>query len=349
MKRFDLRPADFWWRARSVLWPEEICRNPPPGISCTTSRPSARDSKLILELSNAKVAGEARILATQSDVVIANMQGLVGVRDPLNHHFLEPKLRIPKHLSGRSFIIAGATEPNYYHWLFDCLPRLHLAHCAGIDLNLIEHFLLMRKPPPFVAETLALLEIPRQKWISLHSKEVLQCDTLFATKTPLPADEFPAWVLEFLTNLLGPKVPPIQGALIYLSRNDAQSRRVTNDNELSRELGSIGFETVLASGLSVREQAELFASARLIVSSHGAGLANILFSAPGTTVVELYSPAFDNVCFQRLGNTLKQRFMRIKCVPAERTSHLPPQEQDMEVPIKDTLNLIRREIGLLRS
>jgi len=332
-----------------VLWPEEICQNPPPEISCKKARPSAQDSRLVFEISNAKVAGEARILATGSNVVMANMQGLFGVQDPLNHHFLEPKLRIPKHLPGRSLIIAGATEPNYYHWLFDCLPRLHLAHCAGINLDAIDHFLLMKNPPEFVSETLSAMGIPKSKHISLHSKEVLQCERLVATEMPTPFDSPPEWIVEFLKGLLSAPAPRTATKFIYFSRNDARSRRLANEDELLRELIPLGFENVSAAGLSVSDQSTLFASAKLVVSVHGAGLANILFSPPETTVVELYNPGYDNDCFQRLGESLGQKFVRIQCRPAGQTAHLPTQRQDIIVPVDTTVDLIRREITLLGS
>jgi capsular polysaccharide biosynthesis protein len=331
------------------LWPEEIRGNPPPGISYTTTRLSSVDSKFILDIANAKVAGEARILTTESNEVIANMQGLHGVRDPLNHHFLEPKLRVPKFLPGRSFIVAGATEPNYYHWLFDSLPRLHLARSAGIDLDSIDHFLLMRKPPGFVFETLSLMGIPSRKYVTMHSKEVLQCERLMATEMPTPMDAYPEWVLEFLKGLLAPRGPQTPNRFLYLSRNDARSRRVTNEAELSEKLNSLGFDIVSTSGLSVRDQSILFASARMIVAPHGAGLTNILFSAPGTTVLELYNPAYNARSFPRLGESLGHRFSRMECSAAPHTTRLAPQEQDMVVPIEETLEIIRREIALLES
>ena len=40
-------------------------------------------------------------------------------------------------------------------------------------------------------------------------------------------------------------------------------------------------------GRSVAEQAELFASAEVVVGTHGAALANLVFCRPGTVVVEL--------------------------------------------------------------
>lgn len=46
--------------------------------------------------------------------------------------------------------------------------------------------------------------------------------------------------------------------------------------------------------LSVQEQHSLFYNATVIVALHGAGLANILFSEPGTKVIEILD---DTYCY----------------------------------------------------
>ena len=42
-------------------------------------------------------------------------------------------------------------------------------------------------------------------------------------------------------------------------------------------------------GLSVAQQASLFNEASVILSPHGAGLSNIVFCEPSTTIIELYN------------------------------------------------------------
>jgi capsular polysaccharide biosynthesis protein len=55
-------------------------------------------------------------------------------------------------------------------------------------------------------------------------------------------------------------------------------------------LSARGFDVVDPSALSVAEQIATFASASLIVATHGAALANLVFASPGSTVVELFPP-----------------------------------------------------------
>lgn len=76
-------------------------------------------------------------------------------------------------------------------------------------------------------------------------------------------------------------------AKLYIARGDAQRRRIVNEAALIECLEKRGFTSVTPGGLSVREQAALFASAAIVAGPHGAGLANTAFMAPGGAVVEL--------------------------------------------------------------
>ena len=53
----------------------------------------------------------------------------------------------------------------------------------------------------------------------------------------------------------------------------------------------------------------LFNSAVIVVGPHGAGLSNILFSEPGTFVIEgVCNLPHVNLCFQRLAHVLGHRY-----------------------------------------
>ena len=60
-----------------------------------------------------------------------------------------------------------------------------------------------------------------------------------------------------------------------------------NEAALCEALHARGFEIVVASRLSYAEQVRAFASANLLVSPHGAGLTNLLYTPLATRVVEL--------------------------------------------------------------
>jgi hypothetical protein len=72
---------------------------------------------------------------------------------------------------------------------------------------------------------------------------------------------------------------------IFITRSDALTRQLTNQDELLLALS--GFEPIELSNCSIKEQMEIFDSATHIVSTHGAGLVNLLWSQYGTKVIEI--------------------------------------------------------------
>jgi len=72
---------------------------------------------------------------------------------------------------------------------------------------------------------------------------------------------------------------------IFVSRDDAPARRLSNAEEVFMALN--GWERVTLSSMSIQDQIKTFAEASHIISPHGAGLVNIMFSHPGTQVIEI--------------------------------------------------------------
>lgn len=60
---------------------------------------------------------------------------------------------------------------------------------------------------------------------------------------------------------------------------------------------------------SLNDTMRMFFSAVLIVAPHGAGISNIVFSQPGTYVIEgICNPPNSNLCYQRLAHVLGHRW-----------------------------------------
>ena len=63
-----------------------------------------------------------------------------------------------------------------------------------------------------------------------------------------------------------------------------------NIEEIKTLLTNNGYEIFLLEEMDVQEQMDLFAGADTIVANHGAGITNILWSKPGTKIIELTHP-----------------------------------------------------------
>ncbi|MCL5775569.1 glycosyltransferase family 61 protein [Limibaculum sp. FT325] len=78
------------------------------------------------------------------------------------------------------------------------------------------------------------------------------------------------------------------GPRLFLSRGGAKLRRLRNEAAVAEMLARNGFETLVATDANHAAQIAMFRAARVIVSVHGAGLANLLFTAPEARVIEIF-------------------------------------------------------------
>jgi capsular polysaccharide biosynthesis protein len=92
--------------------------------------------------------------------------------------------------------------------------------------------------------------------------------------------------------------------LLYLSRADAKTRGIINEDELVHELMRFGFRSITLNDRSITEQASLFNAAKVIVAPHGSSLTNIAFSTPGTRVIEIFPPRRVNPLYWIVANQL---------------------------------------------
>ncbi|WP_426491035.1 glycosyltransferase family 61 protein [Hymenobacter sp. 102] len=228
----------------------------------------------------------------------------------------------------------GAASGNYYHWLIDSLPRLHLVREAGL-LDAVDYFVVYDARKQFVLDTLAALGIGPERLLDVRTTPHLRARQLLATSAVRGRlTHTPAWACTFLRGALLPP-PPVQrtfSPLVYISRRDAPGRHILNEPELEAMLQEYGFETHVLTPYSQAEKIALFAQARVVVASVGAGLANLVVSPPGAQLIELFPPSFvvaDYLEFtSRLG--IGYQFL-VGTSPHVSTGRLNAQRDDLHV------------------
>lgn len=83
---------------------------------------------------------------------------------------------------------------------------------------------------------------------------------------------------------------------LYISQNDAKERRVQNENAVVDLLTEYDFQPFTLSELSFREQVNLFYDADCIVSPHGSGLTNMLWTE-NSKIIELFGDLVPQMYF----------------------------------------------------
>ncbi|WP_088888793.1 tetratricopeptide repeat protein [Leptolyngbya ohadii] len=228
--------------------------------------------------------------------------------------FPEPLL-----LKGRVAVLSSLSGSVYFHWMIDLLPRLRILQ-RQFNLQDIDYFVVNSNQRSFQQETLRVFGIHSDRIIESDRHPYVQAEQLIVPEFASDLGWAQSWAIDFLRRKLLSKLsdhslelnssesthqsthnhPP----LIYLSRSDARYRRLLNEDEVFNLLQPYGFVSLTLDSLSVSQQADLFAHARVIVAPHGSSLTNLVFCSPGTSVIELTSPHYRRHYFWRISRLL---------------------------------------------
>ncbi|MGI9457455.1 MAG: glycosyltransferase family 61 protein [Aeoliella sp.] len=170
---------------------------------------------------------------------------------------------------------------NYYHWLIDILPRLVPLRRVGAEVD----FYLVDCLSPFQQNVFAALGIQSRQLIQPHCRLLLEAEQLLVPSLPTPTCL--RGFRSMLTEALDVDGPVGATRRTFVSRRQTGTRTLANEPELEALLRAHGFETRWMEDYSLAEQARLIRQSEIIVATHGAGLANLLFARPGTQVIEI--------------------------------------------------------------
>lgn len=254
--------------------------------------------EFVARLPGGRVFGSGQVLAPDGATIARDVS--VDFGKAFGSHWLlgYAKIRRPVRLDGAVAVVATSLGRGYAHWLLEELPRLvALGPDGGGAPTIFAH-----RPPAGAREALALAG-----WtggvIEPGRSSHYECEQLVVPSlSGLEGRPRPAMVAR-VSALVAPLYDAgwsRWGERIYLTRERARRRRVANEGELWAQLEPRGFVKVQAEALTWAEQINAFRGAKVVVGPHGAGLANLMFCRPGTTVVELFNRSYVNGLYWRL-------------------------------------------------
>jgi len=213
--------------------------------------------------------------------------------------------------------LTASNQRFYFHWLFDILPRLWLAEQAGHAAGPF----YVESGLPFQQQTLEILGVTGARRIDPGDAGAISASELIVPcHAIVPGHVFPEWSIRFLRDRLLPAAGgPRQSSpkRLYVSRGNAGHRRVLNEPEVVSLLAGYGFRSVQAEELEFRDQAALFRDAEIVIAPHGGGLSNLVFCAPGATVIELFPPVNIDL-YYRLATRLNLKYHFLKSTDSQR-------------------------------
>jgi capsular polysaccharide biosynthesis protein len=236
-------------------------------------------------------------------------------------HFYETPLRRilddAVRINGTALVLADDVRPlNFCHWLVDWLPRLSV---LGEQVRSADLFVVVPKlTAAYQWDTLQLAGIAPERVIQLGNMQALRADRLLATSdlhiVPHPGHKAAPWLTSWLRASLGyasfvqSADAPSRRRKLYVSRGDAEGRRVFDEAALMTALRPFGYQMVTLGTATIEQQIALFAGATHIVAPHGAGLTNIVFAQPETTLVEIFPRSYGTAAYYVLAAGLGIRY-----------------------------------------
>lgn len=173
---------------------------------------------------------------------------------------------------------------GYFHWVVDVLPKICLFQAAyGASLE-GRSLCYPSSGGRYEGEYLRLLGISQDQVLDTRQYRLVRV-VEDVSLVPLPGWYKIQPAVALLRDRLRHVGPGSGASRVYLSRSGR--RVVTNEDRVIALLASYGFESVDDRPRPVEEQIGLFRRASVIVAPHGAALANLTWSAPGTLLIEL--------------------------------------------------------------
>jgi hypothetical protein len=200
--------------------------------------------------------------------------------------------------------------PNYYHWMVETVPKIRYLREFEDAIERSVTVLVPADAPPFVAETLRLLEWPQSK-IAYATEPVYLVRNLVVPSYPeRHASDF-EWIRQEILEAVLTESEPGGGGNVYVSRANAIERRILNEDEVMDVLSNYGFERYCLEARSLTENVRLFNRADIVVGPHGAGLTDIIFTED-CTLLELFGEKVKEP-YELLADTLGVEYESMYC------------------------------------
>ena len=209
--------------------------------------------------------------------------------------FGTPKTRT--NFNGNVFsLIQGASGKNYYHWLFDLLPKIEILYYQK-KLNHFDYFIVPAINKN-VINSLKIYGIRKNQLIDSQAYKHIKADKIFfLANIYLKNGKFhnqfkniPKNITKAIRKrLLKHKGKKFNFNKIFIDRSDSEYNhyQLYNNKEIIKKLKISKFGIFKLSKLSFFDQISLFNSAKLILGLHGAGFANVMFCKKNTKVYEI--------------------------------------------------------------
>jgi hypothetical protein len=232
--------------------------------------------------------------------------------------FIFPKFNF----SNKKFIlITDEWTSNYYHWHIFALAKLLKFKEKGFFKN---YYLILPKKYlsyPYALKSLEKIGFPVEKIVFLRRKSNIKVNELaiiknFTHQNPEAFNQ----IREILAIKKNYSIS--YGSNIYISRSKQVLRFIENEEEVMKVLEKFGFKKVIMEDYSYQQQIEISSQAKFLISSHGAGMTNIMFMEKNSYLLELATKPYPSkpvTDYFKLSSMLNINYLYQECDCGERS------------------------------
>ena len=196
-------------------------------------------------------------------------------------------------------VLGSSPSDNYFSNLIHFFPRIFFFNDKQINLAI--HRNLSNKFRKFI-ETVCILRGIEISYTFLdddfYNFNNSSIPEFFNVKKSIKILKF--FIEKIFTNI---KVPEFK-TKIYIRREDANYRKILNEDDLISKLRKQEFEIINPQHFEILEQMKIFSKAEVIVAPHGSNMSNIIFCKKGTKIIEI-SPELNNLYEQNIAKRYK--------------------------------------------
>lgn len=283
-----------------------------PRTEAFSDRPAYLLSNAIVSPRTGAIWFEKQAFLQQSIGSIPRIFGWGGVKETL----------LPIKDSTSSAPICPLANSGYYHVLLESIPQaLHAIDCYP-DTKL----LIPTKPKKYLTSILEFLGLQDDSRVIRSDYPLRTNKAVLAPRWVsggfVPQEDVDVLRRHILSKLPAPTQPPTRR--IYISRSKCPHRTLINEKEFERVLELNGFEVLFFEEMSFSQQMTSVQEAKIIVSPHGAGLANIIAGSDNLSVIEILSPNWFNTCYAKLALQCGYNYQYVTTEPDGTNSYRIP-------------------------
>ena len=217
----------------------------------------------------------------------------------VNHNFVfkygTPKIK--KKLNGNVLsLVQGASGNNYWHWLFDLLPKVEILS-INKKINHFDYY-YVPKLNRYIIDTLKIYGIKEnqlinsQKFKHLEANKIFFLENIYLKKGSFQKqfENIPKVIVKTIRNkFLKYKSKKLYCKKVFIDRSDSKFSHYQfyNNNAIIEKLKKKRFGIYRLSKLSIFDQISIFNSSKVVLGLHGAGFANIIFCKKKTKIYEI--------------------------------------------------------------